>query len=126
MSMAFGFTHDWLITKTHLAAASIRSHLPVLGFAILMTSIVIPLLMQHFNLRRARCVSITIVLDHQAKKHADDLQRDLDVLCTLLHTLLCRLHPDQSDLNILCVVSLAHDAKGGNDFALLPSTKHEL
>jgi hypothetical protein len=125
-SIAFGFTHDWLITKTHLAAASIRSHLPVLGFAILMTSIVIPLLMQHFNLRRARCVSITIILDHQAKKHADDLQRDLDVLCTLLHTLLCRLHPDQSDLNILCVVSLAYDAKGGNDFALLPSTKHEL
>jgi hypothetical protein len=124
-TFAFGFTHDWLITKAYLAAASIRSHLPALGFVMLMMPIVMPLLVRHLNLRRARSVSITIILDHQAKKHTDDLQRDLDVFCTLLHTLLCRLHPDQADLNILCVVSLAYDTKGRDNFST-PSTKHEL
>jgi len=129
-TITFAFSHDWTITKAQMAipraAAAIRSHLPVVGFVILMASIVVPLATIHLTARRARCVSTTIVLDHLVKKHADDIQRDLDALCKLLHSLLCRLHTDHLDLNILCVVSCAYDTKGGDDFTLMPATKHEL
>jgi hypothetical protein len=130
-AIIFGFSNDWIITKARMtiprAAAGIRSHLPALGFFIIMASIAMCLSIQHLTFRRARCVSITIlVLDDLVHKHADDFQRELDVLFTLLRTALCRLHADQSDLNILCVVSPAYDGKGGNEFTLTPHTKHEL
>jgi hypothetical protein len=130
LAFTFSFTYLWIFTKARMAipqiAASIRSHLPVLGFVILLSAIAMCPLIRRFIFRRARCVSITIILDHLAHKHADDVRRDLDFLCTRLHSLLCRLHADQSDLNILCVVSLAYDKKGGDDYRLMPSMKHEL
>jgi len=131
-TIIFAFSHDWIITKAQTAipgaTAGISPHLPVVGFVILMASIVVPLATIHLTTRtrRSRCVSTTIVLDHLVKKHADDMQRDLDVLCKLLHSLLSRLHADQLDLNILCVVSFAYDTKGGDYFMLMPSMKHEL
>jgi hypothetical protein len=135
LAITLGFTYDWIIGKARMAipraTAGIRSHLAVTGFVILMASIGMCLSIQHLTvqrLRRARSVSITIILDHLAKKHADDILRDLDVLCTLLHTLLCHLNADRLDLNLLCVVTLGYDMKGRSphDFMLMPSTKHEL
>ena len=127
-TVIFGLSHDWMIAKTRTAfpGASIHPYLPAAGFIILITSIVLPLATIHLKARRARCVSTTVVLGHLIQKHADDFQRDLDVLCKLLHTLLCRLQTDRSDLNILCVVSFAYDTKGRDELTLMPSMKHEL
>ena len=131
LAIIFGFTHDWLVMKARMAVprviASIRSHLPALGLFLIMVPIAIHLSIRHLSFKRARRVSITILfVDHLAKKHADDVQRDVDALFTLLRTALYRLHAERSDLNILCVVSPACDGKGSNDFTLTPPTKHEL
>lgn len=127
-AVAFGLTHNWVVTKARMEtlATKIGPHVAVLGFAILTMPIVMQLLIQHLTFRRAREVSITIILDHLAKKRADDFQRDLDVLRKLLQTLVYRLHTDQLDLNIICVASFAYDRKRGDDLTLMPSTKHEV
>jgi hypothetical protein len=135
LAITLGFTHNWIITKARMAipraAAGIRSHLPIVGFGVLMASIAVCHAIAHLTgqrARRARCVSITILLDRLAKKHADEVLRDLDVLCTLLHTLACRLNADGLDLNLLCVVTLTYDTKGRSphDLMLTPSMKPAL
>jgi hypothetical protein len=135
LAIAIGFTYDWIITKARMAipraAAGIRSHLPIMGFVVLMASTAICLSIKHLavqRVRRAQCVSIHIILDQLAKKHADVILRDVDVLCTLFHTLLYRLNADRLDLNLLCVVTLAYDTKGEvpHNLTLMPSTKLEL
>jgi hypothetical protein len=129
-ALTFGFTYIWIMTKARMAipqvTASIRCHLPILGFVILLSSLAMCPLIQFLTLRGERCVSTAIILDYRATKPADDRQRDLDFFCILLHTLLCRLRADQLDLNIIYMVLFAYDRRGGNDFTLMPSPEHEL
>jgi hypothetical protein len=131
--VTLGFTHDWVISKARMAipraTAGIRSHLAATGFVIIMATIAVCVSIQHLTVqRRARSVSITIILDQLARKHADEVLRELDVLCTLLHTLLYRLNVDRLDLSLLCVATLGYDTNGGSphNFTLMPSTNHEL
>jgi hypothetical protein len=135
LAITFGYTHDWIITKARMAipraTAGVRPQLPIIGFVLLMAPIAVSLVINHLTVQRAqrvRCVSLTIILDRLAKQHADEVLRDLDILCTLLHTLICRLNADGLDLNLLCVVTLACDTKGGapHELMLTPSTKHAL
>jgi len=59
-TITFAFSHEWIITKaqkTLPGASAIRPHLPVVGFVILMASIVVPLVTIHLTGRRARCRS---------------------------------------------------------------------
>jgi hypothetical protein len=129
-ALTFGFTYIWIMTKARMAipqvTASIRCHLPILGFVILLSSLAMCPLIQFLTLRGERCVSTAIILDYRATKRADDRQRDLDFFCILLHTLLCRLRADQLDLNIIYMVLFAYDRRGGNDFTLMPSPEHGL
>lgn len=65
LAITFGFIHDWVNTKARMAipqiSTSIRSHLPAMGFAILIAPFAICMLsIQKFTvqrIRRARCGS---------------------------------------------------------------------
>jgi len=56
--VSFGFTHDWIISKARMAipraAASIRSHLPVVGFVTLIASVAMCLSIKHLTVQRVR------------------------------------------------------------------------
>jgi len=58
VAIAFGFTHDWIISKARMAipraAGGIRSHLPVMGFVGIFASIATCLSVKHLTVQRVR------------------------------------------------------------------------
>jgi len=130
----FSFTHDWVIAKAKMgiprAAAGFRNHLPMMGFVGIVASFAICLSMKHLavqRVRRARCVSITVILDDLAYKCTDDTLRDLVVLCMLLRILLSRSSAGQHQILISAAKDIYDKAGPGmNDLMLMPLTSHDI
>lgn len=92
VTISLGFTHDWIISKARLAvpraAAGLRKHLPMIGFASVLASGAMCWCFKHLSVqrvRRAQCVSFAINVLGDLHKHTNHSPRDpVDAPYTLL------------------------------------------